>query len=34
VIAFANFEGTFYRYAKKAEADAGWNRPESRHHER
>lgn len=27
VISFANFEGTFYRYAKKVESDAGWNRP-------
>jgi hypothetical protein len=26
VISFANFEGTFYRYAKKVEADAGWKR--------
>ena len=26
VISFANFEGTFYRYAKKAEMDAGWDR--------
>lgn len=26
VISFANFEGTFYRYAKKVEADAGWDR--------
>jgi glycosyltransferase involved in cell wall biosynthesis len=25
VIAFANFEGTFYRYAKKVQADAGWD---------
>lgn len=25
VISFANFEGTFYRYAKKAEMDAGWD---------
>jgi glycosyltransferase involved in cell wall biosynthesis len=24
VISFANFEGTFYRYAKKVEIDAGW----------
>lgn len=26
VISFANFEGTFYRYAKKVEMDAGWDR--------
>ncbi len=26
VISFANFEGTFYRYAKKVELDAGWDR--------
>jgi glycosyltransferase involved in cell wall biosynthesis len=26
VISFANFEGTFYRYAKKVEQDAGWDR--------
>jgi glycosyltransferase involved in cell wall biosynthesis len=26
VISFANFEGTFYRYAKKVEMNAGWDR--------
>lgn len=26
VISFANFEGTFYRYAKKVDKDAGWSR--------
>jgi glycosyltransferase involved in cell wall biosynthesis len=26
VIAFANFEGTFYRYAKKVHSEAGWDK--------
>jgi len=29
VIAFGNFEGTFYRYAKKFEHDQGWTPPKS-----
>ena len=29
VIAFGNFEGTFYRYAKKHEQDQNWGPPES-----
>lgn len=29
VIAFANFEGTFYRYAKLHELQAGWQDPEA-----
>jgi glycosyltransferase involved in cell wall biosynthesis len=28
VISFANFEGTFYRYAKKVQADAKWDNAE------
>lgn len=28
VIAFGNFEGTFYRYAKRLEADSNWQLPE------
>ena len=27
VIALGNFEGTFYRYAKRAERDSGWDKP-------
>ncbi len=34
VISFANFEGTFYRYAKKAETDAGWSQIGTGHNER
>ncbi len=30
VIAFGNFEGTFYRYAKRYEAMQGWREPESK----
>ena len=30
VISFANFEGTFYRYAKKVEMDAGWDNARTR----
>jgi glycosyltransferase involved in cell wall biosynthesis len=33
VISFANFEGTFYRYAKKADKDAGWSRRYTDTHE-
>jgi hypothetical protein len=29
VIAFGNFEGTFYRYAKKYEQDQNWGPPKS-----
>lgn len=32
VISFANFEGTFYRYAKKVEKDAGWDRTGTGNH--
>ena len=30
VIAFGNFEGTFYRYIKLKEANANWKRPETK----
>ena len=30
VIAFGNFEGTFYRYAKRYEETQGWQPPDSK----